>query len=156
MDPAEHPQRGFGFLLKDVVRLMGRNFERRIAPLGMTQSQWRALLRLARKEGVNQASLAEQLDIRPISMTQTIDRLQAAGLVERRPDPDDRRAVRLYLTEAARPLLRQIDGLIAATLEEALAGLSEAARHQLVEQLARIKENLQQVEAARMEGGQDE
>ena len=58
-DPASDP--GLGFLLGDVARLMRRNFDRRVRPLGLTQAQWRALAQLSRSEGTNQASLAETL-----------------------------------------------------------------------------------------------
>jgi DNA-binding MarR family transcriptional regulator len=136
------PEKEFGFVLKDVARLMRQSFERRIAPLRLTQSQWRTLIWLSRAEGVNNVTLAERLDIRPITLTQTIDRLQAQGLVKRRPDPADRRAVQLYLTARAKPLLRKIDKIADATLEEAFAGMAAADRRRLMTLLSEVKQNL--------------
>jgi DNA-binding MarR family transcriptional regulator len=96
------PEKEFGFVLKDIARLMRQSFERRIAPLRLTQSQWRTLIWLSRAEGVNNVTLAERLDIRPITLTQTIDRLQAQGLVKRRPDPADRRAKKSLFAGASK------------------------------------------------------
>jgi len=73
------PQHSFGFLLSDVSRLLKRNFNRRVRPLGLTESQWRALARLSRQEGVNQATLADLLDIRPITLTQAIGRMSSSS-----------------------------------------------------------------------------
>src|SRR3546814_7154100 len=99
------PDQSIGFLLSDVARLLRRNFTRRAQYLGLSQAQWQALAHLARREGVNQATLAESLEIQPVTLARLVDRLQEKGLVERRPDPADRRAFCLYLTPAAAPLL---------------------------------------------------
>src|SRR3546814_4821449 len=88
------PDRSLGFLLNDVSRLMRRNLNRRVQALGLTQSQWRALAYLSRQEGINQVTLADTLEVQPITLARLIDRLEAAGWVERRRHPSDRRAVR--------------------------------------------------------------
>jgi DNA-binding MarR family transcriptional regulator len=137
-----------GFTLNDVSQLMRRNFTRRAQALGLSQAQWRALAYLSRQEGVNQVTLAESLEIQPITLTRLIDRLQKAGLVTRRPDPDDRRAVRLYLTAKAQPLLDRMWLIAAETREEAMAGLPEAGRKALMETLHRMKQNLIEAETA--------
>ncbi len=100
------------------------------------------LAHLARNEGINQAALAQILEIEPITLVRLLDRLQAAGLVERRPDSSDRRARVLYLTPAARPLLERIWTLAAVVREEAMAGLAEDEREQLFRMLLTIKANL--------------
>ena len=66
------------------------------------------LFRLDRSEGLKQSELAEMLDLQPISLTRLLDRLADNGLIERRADPNDRRANRLFLTPAARPLLERL------------------------------------------------
>ena len=103
----EIPSRTLGFVLNDVARLMRKRFEQRAraAALGLTRAQAAVLAHLARQEGVNQVSLAQILELEPITLARILDRLQAAGLVERRPDPKDRRAHLLYLTPSAFPLL---------------------------------------------------
>src|SRR5262245_20281690 len=114
-----------GFLLHDAARLMRRDFERRARPLGLTRAQWQTLFHLHRNEGCNQATLAEVLEVEPITLARLIDRLEASGLAERRPDPTDRRARLLFLGARAHPLLDELKTLGAQTREIALAGISE-------------------------------
>jgi MarR family transcriptional regulator for hemolysin len=137
-----NPTESLGFLLHDVARLMRRNFMRRAQGLGLSQAQCRALARLSRQEGVNQVTLADSLEIQPITLARLIDRLEEAGLVARQPDPDDRRAVRLFLTPQAQPLLARMWALAAETREEAMAGMSQKDRTALMESLRRLKRNL--------------
>ena len=100
--------RSFGFLVNDVARLYGRRFSHNGSRLGLTREQCRTLGYLARNEGINQAGLADLLEIRPMTLVRQIDRMEDAGWIERRPDPADRRARRLYLTAKARPILGRI------------------------------------------------
>ena len=137
-----------GFLLSDTARLMRRDFERRARPVGLTRAQWQALFNLARNEGCNQATLADLLDVEPITLARVIDRLEASGLVERRLDPGDRRARLLFLGERAHPLLEELRALGAETREVALAGISEEERHQLARLLTRMRANLSGRESA--------
>src|SRR3954451_24476585 len=74
----------------------------------MTRAQWAVLARLEHAEGLEQSELAEMLDLQPITLTRLVDRLCANGMVERRPDPSDRRAKRLHLTPLARPLMDRL------------------------------------------------
>src|SRR3546814_15350494 len=94
-----------GFLIGDASRMLRRIFNERVTPLGLTQAQWRALVHLSRNEGLNPVSLAELLEVQPITVARLIDNLVAAGLVERRPDPNDRRPQRLFLPNQATPVL---------------------------------------------------
>jgi len=132
----------FGFLLHDTARLLRRDFERRSKGTGLTRAQWAVLAYVARNEGSNQAALADMLEIEPITLVRLLDKLEAAGLVERRPDPADRRVRRLYLTEATGPLLEQLQQLASETRETALAGLTAAERQQLTDLLMKVRGNL--------------
>lgn len=140
--PLEDTDRNFGFLLHEAARLFRQDFNRRAEQLGMTQVQCRALARLARNQGINQVALAEILEIQPMTLVRLIDRLAASGLVERRPDPKDRRAQLLFLTDAATPVLDQIGEMAVLTREVALAGFSKAERKQLLGALVAVKSNL--------------
>ena len=130
--------RSFGFLVNDVARLFGRRFSLNGNRLGLTREQCRTLGYLARNEGINQAGLAELLEIRPMTLVRQIDRMEDAGWIERRPDPADRRARRLYLTAKARPILGRIWDVANDTRDEALARLSPTETQQLIELLRRI------------------
>lgn len=126
----------------EVSRLLRRELDRRLKPLGLTQVQWRALAMLSRQEGINQATLAEGLEVRPITLGRLIDRLEAAGWVERRPDPRDRRACRLYLTPQVQPLLTQIRSQARQVRKAALSGLEPEVQSTLMSALCGIKQNL--------------
>jgi MarR family transcriptional regulator, transcriptional regulator for hemolysin len=143
--PRPDLQRNFGFLLSDISRLFRREFNRRAGDLDLTQAQWRALAHLSRQENVRQAALAEQLEIQPMTLARQLDRLEAAGWVERRPDPDDRRAVRLHLTPAAGPLIDRIAALAGEIRGEAMAGLEAADRERLLDALCAVRANLQRI-----------
>lgn len=141
------PNRSVGFLMHEVARLMRTEFTRSVEHLGLTQAQWQTLAHLSRNQGLKQAQLAEILEIRAITLTRLIDRLQAAGLVERRADPDDRRAQRLFLTAAAQPLIGKMWVQAALVREKAMAGLPPDRREQLIDTLTTMKANLGRVEA---------
>ncbi|HVH76074.1 MAG TPA: MarR family transcriptional regulator [Stellaceae bacterium] len=129
----------FGFLVHDVARLFARRFNQRsVQVLGLTRAQCRVLGYLARNEGINQAGLAELLEIKPMTLVRQIDRMEQDGWIERRPDPADRRARRLVLTAKARPILARIRELSAEVRNEAFASLSEADGQALVDLLRRI------------------
>jgi DNA-binding MarR family transcriptional regulator len=134
--------RSFGFLVNDVARLFGRRFDQNGRRLGLTRAQCRTLGYLTRNEGINQAGLADLLEIRPMTLVRQIDRMEEAGWIERRPDPADRRARRLYLTAKARPILGRIWNVANATRDEALARLSPLQAETLIDLLHRVHATL--------------
>jgi len=136
--------REFSFTINDVARMLRTYADYKGSQFGITRAQWAVLARLDRFEGLKQSELAEMLDLQPISLTRLLDRLGAGGLIERRPDPNDRRAKRLYLTSAARPLLDRLGNLGDDLMATALAGVEREAVEKMVGQLATVKENLRQ------------
>src|ERR1700692_4499337 len=97
-----------GFLLHDVARLLKKRFGQNSRRSGLTRSQWQVLTYLAQNEGINQARLAELIEIEPITLGRIVDRLEAMGLIERHPHPTDRRTWLLHPVEAAGPKLEKI------------------------------------------------
>ena len=131
-----------GFILHDAARLLRKRFEQHARGLGLTRSQFQALAYLAANEGIHQGGLADLLDIEPITLVRILDRLEARSLIERRAHPTDRRIRLLYLTPKARPLLGKMRELGEITRAEALAGLSQAERAQIIKTLVAVKQNL--------------
>ena len=131
-----------GFLLHDVARLLRKRFEQNARGSGLTRSQWQVLAYLAENEGINQSGLADLLEIEPITLGRIVDKLQVLGLVERRPDPSDRRVWLLHLTPAARPKLTLLHSLGVVTRGEALVGVSSADIEHLLKTLQALKANL--------------
>lgn len=126
----------------DVARLLKTYADQRARQFGISRAQWTVLMRLDRCEGLKQSELADVLDLQPISLTRLLDRLAGNGLIERRPDPNDRRANRLYLTPAARPLLEQLSKLGEAMMEEVLETIDQPSRARLLRDLDAMKDNL--------------
>jgi MarR family transcriptional regulator for hemolysin len=137
--------REFGFMLNDVARLLRTYADHKAAQFGITRAQWAVLVRLERSEGLNQTELADMLDLQPITLTRLLDKLSDSALIERRPDPSDRRAKRLFLTPAARPLLEQLSALGEETMASTLVGIERERIEQMVSQLALVKENLRRL-----------
>ncbi|MGE0767085.1 MAG: MarR family winged helix-turn-helix transcriptional regulator [Hyphomicrobiaceae bacterium] len=140
--------RSLGFLLADVSRLVRRRFDSRAHALGLTRAQWRVLAQLRRREGINQAALADIMEIEPITLGRHIDRLVEKGFVERRPHPADRRAWRLYLRAEVQPVLDRLRDMSRATREEALKGIPEADADLMIELLLKIKGNMLALDTA--------
>lgn len=136
------PEVSVGFLLNDVSRLMRAWFDERAQDFGLTRAQWRVLVHLAARQGINQRSLAEIVELDNVTLSRHIDRLERDGWLERRADPDDRRAWCLFLTDASEPMLEKMETLAVETQAEAMKGLSEAERAQLADMLIRIKANI--------------
>jgi DNA-binding MarR family transcriptional regulator len=131
-----------GAILADVSRLMRRSFDARAHDIGVTRPQWQVLVTLARQEGVNQGHLAELLDVEPITVCRMVDRLSEAGLVERRPDPADRRAWCLFLTPKANEVVERLRPMGAIMFDQAMEGVNETERRALMDTLDRIRSNL--------------
>jgi MarR family transcriptional regulator for hemolysin len=142
-------EREIAFNISDVARLLRTYADQRAREFGMTRAQWAVLARVERSEGLKQCELAEVLDLQPITLTRLIDRLCDGGLIERRSDPDDRRAKRLYLTPAARPVLDGLTRLGKDMMATVLAGIEPTAIDQLLAHLLTLKTNLRDAIANR-------
>jgi MarR family transcriptional regulator, transcriptional regulator for hemolysin len=139
--------RALGFLLADVSRLMRRRFDARAREIGLTRAQWRVLAQLRRREGINQTALAEIMEIEPISLGRHIDRLVEKNFVERRADPRDRRAWRLYLKAEVQPVLDRLRTISNINRKEVLQGIPIEESEALIDTLLKIKSNLAALEA---------
>jgi DNA-binding MarR family transcriptional regulator len=136
----------FGYLLSDVTMLFRKHFDRRAVKFGLTRAQWRATKMLCYREGLRQTELAEFLEMEAIAVGRVIDRLQASGFVERRPDPKDRRAWRLYVTDQARAVVADMEVIAHGLRKDATRGIGVAEMEQAMSVMSRIKENLQALE----------
>lgn len=132
----------FGFLLSDTARLLRKRFDERARQHGATRAQWKALLGISRNEGINQGTLADLLEVEPITLCRLVDRMEEGGLVERRRDPNDRRAWQLFLTDKAGPVLEELHATAGELMGQALFGISDEQVATMTEWLDRIRDNL--------------
>jgi MarR family transcriptional regulator, transcriptional regulator for hemolysin len=110
----------------------------------LTRSQWQVLAYLAENQGINQARLAELIEIEPITLGRIVVRLEALRLIKRDSHPTDRRGWLLNLTPVARARLERAREYDDVTRREALVGVSEDDRQHLLKTLQALKENLTQ------------
>jgi MarR family transcriptional regulator for hemolysin len=104
-------KRQFIAQLVESSRLLRNFIDGRAKLRGTTRAQWIVLFRLRQQEGLSQVDLADILELQPISLVRLLDRLVEHGLLERRPDPKDRRANRVFLTRTGRQLVDDLDSL---------------------------------------------
>jgi len=139
------PERNFGFLVHDVARLMRVAYDRRARALGLTRSQWWVLNHLYFNQGITQSALADLLDVEKPTLGRLLDRLEAKGWLERRADPGDRRAKRVYLTGEVQAVMRSLRAIAHDLRLDALDGLEEEERERFVDLLLVIKANLTRI-----------
>src|SRR5215813_9773482 len=132
------------FLLHDVARLLRVDADKRARAHGMTRAQWGILIWLERQPGLSQKELAEILEVEPITVARLIDRLESRGMVERRPDPKDRRIWRLHLCPPAILVLREIDRQRELMRALVTVGLNEETIEIVTEALLTMKLTLTQ------------
>jgi DNA-binding MarR family transcriptional regulator len=128
--------------MADNSRLARWAFDQQMREAGVTGPQARLLLTLNRAPGENQGYYAEQLEVEPITLCRMVDRLEEAGLIERRRDPADRRAWQLHPTAKAKEMVETLQRLTDSLLEDMLEGLSSAERAELVRLLKAVGTNL--------------
>lgn len=128
--------------IAETTRALRRAFDARATQIGVTRAQWMVLSKLSRHPGLKQVELADLLEIEPITLCRHIDRLEEAGFVERRRDPNDRRAWRLELTDAAGPTVKKLKELASHFATDAFGSLSDAQASALSASLASVRDNL--------------
>ncbi len=147
--PRDPLERNLEFLIDDVARLLRNAYDRRVRPLGLTRSQWWVLAHLVRRDGVTQTELAEVLEVGKAALGNLLDRLEEKRWVERRPDPRDKRARRVYLSPAAGDVLDAMWGAGRELHHAVAVGMSQAEVDRLVELLLIAKDNLSAAEHGR-------
>jgi DNA-binding MarR family transcriptional regulator len=140
-----------GMEIYEVFRLMRREAATRMRELGYTQSQWRVLAYLKRNEGISQVGLADILDMQPISLARVLDRMETAGLIERRQDPQDRRALKLFLLPAAGPMLEILRDVAEDVHSAATADLTDEEEETLLQLLKRMRGSVEKTSANQTE-----
>lgn len=137
-----HIEQTFCFLAHDVARLMAKKYDHLARDLGLSRAQARAIAYAIRNEGINQAGLADLLEVEPISLARLLDRMENAGWIERRADPADRRARCVFVTDKARHMFARMRQIGAQVQSQAMAGLEPHESATLMTLMERIHLNL--------------
>ncbi len=139
-------ERDLFILMHDVARLIRVEADRRARRMGMTRAQWGILRRLAHDPGRSQKELADILEVEPITVARLVDRLEAAGMLERRADEQDRRVWRLHLLPPAEKLLADINIELKALTDFIGSSLGAEQREVMIDGLLRMKANVLSIE----------
>jgi MarR family transcriptional regulator, transcriptional regulator for hemolysin len=147
-----------GFLVHDVSRMRRTLFDQALKPMGITRAQWWALANLSRQEteGMIQSDLARLLDVGKVTIGRLIDRLEASGHVQRRPDPVDRRIKRIFITERGYDVIDHMKAVARSLNDTILAGIPPEEVHIAEEVMHRMKENLRDQLGGKLSDGSDE
>jgi MarR family transcriptional regulator for hemolysin len=138
-------------LLHDVARMQRTRFDQWARNYGMTRAQGLILLRLEGQPGLSQNEMAAICEVEPITVGRLVDRLEARGLLERRPDPTDRRIKRLHLTPSAAPILAAINDYRRSLRAFMTDGLDASVQEAVIDALLHMKAKLTMESASRMQ-----
>jgi len=133
-----------GYMVNHLARLFAREIHARIGPLGLTPGTFPAMLELWAEDGLTQRDLVARLDIEQATMANTLARMERDGLIRRTPDPKDRRAQRVWLTEAGRALQGPATAAAREVNAAALEGLGADERAAFLRTLGTVLRGLQQ------------
>lgn len=135
-------EHNLGYYFSDISRLIRRRFDAMARANGVTGAQWRVLAWVAKHPGINQGQIAEALEVEAITVCRMIDRMEHAGLVERRLDPNDRRARQIYPAGDVGRLTGEMARHLERLIDSATHGLTDDDRTRLTEVLDHIRRNL--------------
>jgi MarR family transcriptional regulator for hemolysin len=138
-------KRRFVSQLVETSRLLRNYIDHRAKSRGTTRAQWIVLFRLREQEGLSQVDLADVLELQPISLVRLLDRLVEHGLLERRHDPKDRRANRLFLTASGRQLVDDLDSLRDENAIDVTQGMPVEAIETSLRMLQEVKDRIKKL-----------
>lgn len=139
------PRREAALRIIETSRLLRSLVEQRLKPYGMTRAQYASLAKLERQDGLMQTELADMLEVQPIAMVRLVDQLSADGLIERRPDPQDRRCNRLFITAAGRARLHELSHFKERLAGELFDGIDDRQLADLLSLLGILHGNIKSV-----------
>jgi len=138
---AFQPEESLGYLMRQILNILGQEVEQQLAHTGLTNAQWKPLFKLYIKQASTAAELARECGLDAGAMTRMLDRLEAKGLCTRERTAADRRVVTISLTEAGLEAARQIPEVLSRVQNANLAGFSEQEFAMLKGFLRRILHN---------------
>jgi MarR family transcriptional regulator, transcriptional regulator for hemolysin len=142
-------KRSVALKLTVVARQLRVSFDQAVEQSGLTRAQWMLIATVSRNPGATQRVIAEALEVREITAGRLVDRLVEEGFLERKANPNDRRAYCLHLTDAAQPVLDTLDELAKVHEAAIFAGFEAAEIDQLEKYLDTIGRNLSNFRAER-------
>jgi len=137
-----------GVLVHETSRLRRKAIDQVLKPLGVTGTQWWVLTSISLRPGLSQARLADELNLGKVALGGLIDRLMKNGLIDRRPDAEDKRVNLIFLSEAGLNLVRDIKRISSGVQDEAMAGISLDDIDTTISVLEKMMSNLEKFTGA--------
>jgi len=138
----ENFEENIGLLIHDVARLLRVLYDRQMASIGLTRSQWWLLTYLRFRDGINQSELAVLMDIEKAPLSRLLDRMELKGWVERKADSKDRRIKNIFLSENVKPIIESMREKAAAYRQDSLSILDAKDLNKLTDLLQNLKKDL--------------
>ena len=138
----ENFEENIGLLIHDVARLLRVLYDRQMASIGLTRSQWWLLTYLRFRDGINQSELAVLMDIEKAPLSRLLDRMQLKGWVERRADSKDRRIKNIFLSDNVKPIIESMREKAVAYRQDSLSILDTKDLNKLTDLLQSLKKDL--------------
>jgi len=135
-------EENIGLLIHDVARLLRVLYDRQMASIGLTRSQWWLLTYLFFKDGINQSELAILMDMEKAPLSRLLDRMEKKGWVIRKNESKDRRTKNIYLSDSIKPLISSMRDKAAEYRRESLSILTDKERNKLKAILQILKQDL--------------
>ena len=135
-------EENIGLLIHDVARLLRVLYDRQMASIGLTRSQWWLLTYLFFKDGINQSELSILMDMEKAPLSRLLDRMEKKGWVIRKNENKDRRTKNIYLSESIKPLISSMRDKAAEYRSESLSILTDKERNKLKDILQILKKDL--------------
>jgi DNA-binding MarR family transcriptional regulator len=136
---ADQAPRSVGFLISQLGFFSSRGFMEALEPVGIGPKEFLLMRFVDTAQGQSQQALAERLGVPPSRMVALVDHLEDTGLVERRPDPEDRRVRGLYLTRKGRGALERAAKIAIEHETRLCAGIDREEREQLIDLLQKLQ-----------------
>ena len=135
-------EENIGLLIHDVARLLRVLYDRKMASIGLTRSQWWLLTYLYFKDGIKQSELAMLMDMEKAPLSRLLDRMEKKGWVIRKNESKDRRTKNIYLSESIKPLISSMRDKAAEYRSESLSILTDKELNKLKDILQILKQDL--------------
>jgi MarR family transcriptional regulator for hemolysin len=135
-------EENIGLLIHDVGRLLRVLYDRQMASIGLTRSQWLLLTYLYFKDGINQTELASLMDMEKAPLSRLLDRMEIKGWIIRKNETKDRRIKNIYLSESVKPFVSSLREKAAKYRKDSLSILSDKELSKLRDLLQVLKKDL--------------
>ena len=138
----ENFEENIGFLINDVARFLRVSYDRKMATIGLTRSQWLVLSYLYFNEGINQSEFALILDIEKAPLSRLLYRMEMKGFINRKSEGEDRRIKNIYLSDSIKPFIISMRDKAAIYRKESFSILDIKEQKILRDLLQKLKKDL--------------